>query len=214
MSSMQRVGDLEIEQDHDFQRRSWRLQRAGWIVLSLVLLAGLLGLFGSGPLAHATVGAPGCPVASRVRPVRPHRRPVHVDGPAAALDEATGRGDPPPGPGIHGPFPDRGRAADARSDGGRSRPFGLCVPGHRAGRARPGDVPPEARADRPADRTCAGGWRFVADLHPVRLPVAASRSTSTREQKGTPWARYCAPPPCMASSWCSSGSRDDARWRR
>ena len=62
MSSVQRVGDLEIEQDHDFQRRSWRLQRAGWIVLVLVLLAGMLGLFGSGPLAHATVGAPGAPL--------------------------------------------------------------------------------------------------------------------------------------------------------
>jgi hypothetical protein len=59
---MQRVGDLEIDQDHDFQRRSWRLQRAGWIVLSLVLLAGLLGLFGSGPLAHATAGAPDSPL--------------------------------------------------------------------------------------------------------------------------------------------------------
>ena len=62
MSSMQRVGDLEIEQDHDFQRRYWRLQRAGWIALSLVLLAGMLGLFGSGPLAGATVGAPDSPL--------------------------------------------------------------------------------------------------------------------------------------------------------
>lgn len=62
MSSIQRVGDLEIEQDHDFQRLSWRMQRVGWIILALVLLAGLLGLFGSGPLAHATVGAPGSPL--------------------------------------------------------------------------------------------------------------------------------------------------------
>ena len=62
MSGMQRVGDLEIEQDHEFQRRSWRLQRAGWMVLTLVLLAGMLGLYGAGPLAHATVGAPGAPL--------------------------------------------------------------------------------------------------------------------------------------------------------
>ncbi len=62
MSSLPRVGDLEIEQDHDFQRRSWRLQRVGWIVLVVVIAAALLGLFGSGPLAHTTVGAPGDPL--------------------------------------------------------------------------------------------------------------------------------------------------------
>src|SRR4051812_23546923 len=62
MSSIQRVGDLEIEQDHDFQRRYWRLQRGAWVGLALVLLAGILGLFGSGPLAHATIGAPGAPL--------------------------------------------------------------------------------------------------------------------------------------------------------
>ncbi len=62
MSSVQRVGDLEIEQDHDFQRLTWRLQRVGWIVLVVVILAALLGLFGSGPLARATTGAPGAPL--------------------------------------------------------------------------------------------------------------------------------------------------------
>jgi hypothetical protein len=62
MSNVQRVGGLEIEQDHDFQRLYWRLQRVGWMILPLVLVAALLGLFGSGPLAHATVGAPGAPL--------------------------------------------------------------------------------------------------------------------------------------------------------
>ena len=38
-----RVGDLEIHQDLPFQRRSWTVQRVGWAIMALVVLAGLLG---------------------------------------------------------------------------------------------------------------------------------------------------------------------------
>ena len=41
--------DLELETDESFQRNEWRIQRAGWIVWSLVIIAGLIGLLGSGP---------------------------------------------------------------------------------------------------------------------------------------------------------------------
>lgn len=50
-----RVGDLEIEEDLDHQRRCWKLERASWAVMALVLLAAMAGLFGSGPLSWATV---------------------------------------------------------------------------------------------------------------------------------------------------------------
>jgi hypothetical protein len=50
------VGDLEINQDLRFQRRMWALQRIGWAVMALVVLVGLLGLFGTGPLSSATAG--------------------------------------------------------------------------------------------------------------------------------------------------------------
>jgi hypothetical protein len=47
---------LEIDEDIAFQRREWRWQRVGrWILTGFVLLAAL-GLFGNGPLSHATVG--------------------------------------------------------------------------------------------------------------------------------------------------------------
>ena len=44
--------DLELETDESFQRNEWRIQRAGWIVWSLVIIAGLIGLLGSGPMSH------------------------------------------------------------------------------------------------------------------------------------------------------------------
>src|SRR5262249_50526641 len=38
-----------------FQRREWRVQRLGWALMALIILAGLLGLFGNGPLAQRTL---------------------------------------------------------------------------------------------------------------------------------------------------------------
>ena len=55
-SGLQRVGDLEIGQDLEFQRREWTIQRIGWAAMALIGLAALLGLFGSGPLSNAAVG--------------------------------------------------------------------------------------------------------------------------------------------------------------
>jgi hypothetical protein len=45
---------LALEQDADFQRRSWALQRLGWAIMGLLILAALLGLFGGGPLSSIT----------------------------------------------------------------------------------------------------------------------------------------------------------------
>ena len=61
-SELQRVDDLEIGQDLEFQRREWTIQRIGWAAMALIALAALLGLFGSGPLSHATAGQEGDPL--------------------------------------------------------------------------------------------------------------------------------------------------------
>jgi hypothetical protein len=45
---------LELDQDLAFQQRSWIVQRIGWIVLGLIIVAALLGLFGGGPLSYTT----------------------------------------------------------------------------------------------------------------------------------------------------------------
>jgi hypothetical protein len=41
-----------------FQRRSWTIQRVGWVILALIVLAGLVGLTGPGLLSDRTVGSP------------------------------------------------------------------------------------------------------------------------------------------------------------
>lgn len=56
MADFQRGSDLEISQDLTFQRRSWAVQRCGWVLLALFILAALLGLFGPGPLSRAMAG--------------------------------------------------------------------------------------------------------------------------------------------------------------
>lgn len=46
--------DLEIEKDLNFQYRTWRIQRIGWIVMALIICAGLAGLFGHHPFTKKT----------------------------------------------------------------------------------------------------------------------------------------------------------------
>lgn len=50
--------DLQIAEDMDLQRRTWRFERIGWVALTLVLVASLLGLFGPGLLGPATAATP------------------------------------------------------------------------------------------------------------------------------------------------------------
>jgi hypothetical protein len=54
-----RLDGLQIEEDFEFQRRSWRVQRVAWLAGLLLLAGAMLGLFGSGPLSRATVDVPG-----------------------------------------------------------------------------------------------------------------------------------------------------------
>jgi hypothetical protein len=54
MPDVTRVGDLELGQDLAYQRREWAFERAGWLVLAAIVLLGLLGLLGRGPLSTAS----------------------------------------------------------------------------------------------------------------------------------------------------------------
>jgi hypothetical protein len=50
--------DLEIRQHERFQQREWRVQRVGWALMTLLVLAALLGFFGPGPFSWSSARGP------------------------------------------------------------------------------------------------------------------------------------------------------------
>jgi hypothetical protein len=51
-----KVDDLEISQDLKHSRLEWRIERIGWVVMAVIIVAALIGLLGPGPLSSSTVG--------------------------------------------------------------------------------------------------------------------------------------------------------------
>jgi len=62
MGTVHRVGGLEISDDLRFTRLSWKIERLAWLGLAAVLLAGILGLLGSGMFSSVTAGESGDPL--------------------------------------------------------------------------------------------------------------------------------------------------------
>lgn len=55
-SQVRRVDGLEFDQDLQFQRREWVAERIGWFAIAALLVAALLGAFGTGLLSSASSG--------------------------------------------------------------------------------------------------------------------------------------------------------------
>lgn len=53
---------IEIDEDMRHQRLEWRLQRIGWVIGALFLLAGALGLLGYGAMSRTRAGGAGISV--------------------------------------------------------------------------------------------------------------------------------------------------------
>lgn len=51
---MKNVSGLEIDQDLPFQEKEWKIQRIAWALMLLIVLLGLLGLFGQGIISDGT----------------------------------------------------------------------------------------------------------------------------------------------------------------
>lgn len=56
MSKPRRIGSIEIDQDLDFQKGSWKVQRVAWTIMVVIVAGALLGAFGNGPLSSAHAG--------------------------------------------------------------------------------------------------------------------------------------------------------------
>ncbi len=84
---------LEMGDVMTFQRRSWVVQRIGWIVMLLIVSAGLAGLFGSGPAAHAELGSRDSPLSLKyerfIRQYAPHALSIEIDQSALATDSTA-----------------------------------------------------------------------------------------------------------------------------
>lgn len=58
MSSDRTAHQLQVDQDLKFEKAEWKAERVGWIVMAILLLAGLAGLLGPGPLSARVAGDP------------------------------------------------------------------------------------------------------------------------------------------------------------
>lgn len=77
MAGHDKAGSLQLDNDPAARRREWRFERAGWAMMSLVLIAGLCGAFGQGALARTAVATPDAGMTVR------YERVARVDAPAS-----------------------------------------------------------------------------------------------------------------------------------
>jgi hypothetical protein len=77
--TVKRVGDLDIDQDMAFSRKEWKVQYVGWLVMALVIAGGLLGAFGTGPLAEGSVGSARDPLSFTYQRIDRQERPTALD---------------------------------------------------------------------------------------------------------------------------------------
>jgi hypothetical protein len=78
MGDRPRVGELEIEQDLDVQRREWRAEHVGWVVILLILVAAVAGLFGDGPLSRAEAASADGALHARYDRMERHGAPASI----------------------------------------------------------------------------------------------------------------------------------------
>lgn len=92
MTTVPRFGDIEVDQDLGFQRRDWRAQRIGRLVLMAIVMAALAGVFGGGMLSSASVQSSDGQIRVHYERIARHaasqRLQVHI-GPRVPGDSAV-----------------------------------------------------------------------------------------------------------------------------
>jgi|SRR5688572_27516626 len=75
---MARIGELEVGQDLKFEKHWWIIERCGWLVVLLVLIAAVLGFFGPGLLTKKTAGQRGGPLWLEYSRYERHAKPIKL----------------------------------------------------------------------------------------------------------------------------------------
>jgi hypothetical protein len=57
MAEIRKLNGFEIDEDMAFQEKEWVLQRIGWVIMGLIILAAVGGLIGPGLFSKATAQA-------------------------------------------------------------------------------------------------------------------------------------------------------------
>lgn len=71
--------ELGIEEDIESQRREWAIERIGWAGMALVVVLGLAGVFGGGPLSGAEVSTPDARLTLRYQRFTRHGAPSTLE---------------------------------------------------------------------------------------------------------------------------------------
>ena len=80
MAEIQYIGDIQIDQDIDFQQKSWVYQRVGWVIMAVIVVAALLGVFGGGGLLNGvSLGGDDAPLQVEYRPFNRVLSPTPLD---------------------------------------------------------------------------------------------------------------------------------------
>lgn len=95
-------GTMHLRDSMDMQakRREWRLERLGWAIIALVIVLGMAGVFGEGPLAKRRAESTQAGAAFAADYERLNRMDhvsllvVHVEAPGATGDELNLSFDP------------------------------------------------------------------------------------------------------------------------
>ncbi len=79
MAKNRRISDIDIDEDMAYQEREWKIQRVGWAVIWLLILAALLGGFGKGVLANARLGDPSGALTANYARIERYRSPTTIE---------------------------------------------------------------------------------------------------------------------------------------
>jgi hypothetical protein len=79
MAKNKRISGIDIDEDFKYQKREWRIEQVGWVLIWLLLIAAMLGVFGKGPLSDARIGDPTGAITVNYTRLERYRSPATIE---------------------------------------------------------------------------------------------------------------------------------------